>query len=82
MDDLLREFLTETAESLAVLNAELCRASKAIRPTTRPRQHLPPGAYDQGNLWLRPPRLEQIAHAGENVLGRFRDGSLRVTPRR
>ena len=26
------------------------------------------------------PRLERVAHAGENVLGRVRDGMLAVTP--
>jgi two-component system, chemotaxis family, sensor kinase CheA len=81
MDDLLREFLTETAESLAVLDAELLRFESD-----------PTDAATLGNIFrlvhtikgtcgfLGLPRLEQIAHAGENVLGRFRDGSLRVTP--
>ena len=26
------------------------------------------------------PRLERVAHAGENVLGKVRDGALAVTP--
>ena len=30
--------------------------------------------------FLGPPRLERVAHAGEDVLGKFRDGELVPTP--
>ncbi|MBK8208985.1 MAG: chemotaxis protein CheW [Rhodospirillales bacterium] len=81
MDDLLLEFLTETAENLAVLDAELVLF-----------EHAPENAAILGNIFrlvhtikgtcgfLGLSRLECIAHAGENVLGKFRAGELAVTP--
>ena len=81
MDDLLREFLTETNESIATLDVELVNLEQ--NPNN-------PGLIDNifrlvhtikgtcGFLGL--PRLESVAHAGENVLGKFRDGKLVVTP--
>jgi two-component system chemotaxis sensor kinase CheA len=81
MDDLLREFLTETAENLAVLDAELVQF-----------EHAPDDSAILGNIFrlvhtikgtcgfLGLARLEAIAHAGENVLGKFRAGELAVSP--
>jgi two-component system chemotaxis sensor kinase CheA len=81
MDDLLREFLTETSESIATLDVELVQLEQ--NPNN-------PGLIDNifrlvhtikgtcGFLGL--PRLGSVAHAGENVLGKFRDGKLVVTP--
>jgi len=81
MDEMLREFLTETAENLAVLDAELVRFEQE-----------PGDLATLGNIFrlvhtikgtcgfLGLPRLESIAHAGENVLGKFRDGNLAVSP--
>jgi two-component system chemotaxis sensor kinase CheA len=81
MDDLLREFLTETAESLATLDVELVRLEQnpndpdLIGSIFR-LVHTIKGTC--GFLGL--PRLEHVAHAGENVLGKFRDKELLVTP--
>ena len=81
MDELLSEFLTETAENLSVLDQELVELE---------RNPNDPGLL--GNIFrlvhtikgtcgfLGLPRLESVAHAGENVLGKFRDGELPVTP--
>jgi two-component system chemotaxis sensor kinase CheA len=81
MDDLLQEFLTETNESLATLDSELVRFERE-----------PSDAGILGNIFrlmhtikgtcgfLGLPRLESVAHAGENVLGKFRDGEIAVTP--
>ena len=81
MDDLLSEFLTETSESLAVLDVELVKFEQD-----------PPDTEILGNIFrlvhtikgtcgfLGLPRLESVAHAGENVLGKFRDGVIDVTP--
>ena len=81
MDDLLPEFLTETNESLADLDLALVKLERT------------PG--DQATLslifrlvhtikgtcgFLGLPRLEHVAHAAENVLGRVRDGELAATP--
>ncbi len=81
MDDLLREFLTESNESLAVLDVELVKLEKD-----------PNDPQLLGNIFrlvhtikgtcgfLGLPRLEGVAHASENVLGKVRDGDLPVTP--
>ena len=81
MDDLLSEFLTETNEGLAVLDVELVKLeqnpndqdllSNIFRLT-----HTIKGTC--GFLGL--PRLESVAHAGENVLGKIREGRLEVSP--
>ena len=80
MDDLLSEFLTETSESLAVLDVELVKLEQNPEPKILSNifrlVHTIKGTC--GFLGL--PRLEHVAHAGENVLGKFRDGELTVTP--
>ena len=81
MDDLLQEFLTETNESLATLDSELVRFERESSDTKIlgnifRLMHTIKGTC--GFLGL--PRLEAVAHAGENVLGKFRDGELQVTP--
>ena len=81
MDELLTEFLTETSESLAVIDTELVRfeqdpSDKAILQDIFRLVHTIKGT--SGFLGL--PRLESVTHAGEDVLGLFRDGNLEVTP--
>jgi len=81
MDDLLSEFLTETAESLEVIDAELVRFEaepndQGILNNVFRLVHTIKGTC--GFLGL--PRLEAVAHAGETLLGRFRDGTVDVTP--
>lgn len=81
VDDLIAEFLTETAESLEVVDSELVRFE--ANPNERKTLdnifrlvHTIKGTC--GFLGLG--RLEAVAHAGETLLGRFRDGKLEVTP--
>lgn len=81
MDDLLSEFLTETAESLDVVDNELVRFErdpndKAVLDNIFRLVHTIKGTC--GFLGL--PRLEAVAHASETVLGKFRDGVVTVTP--
>jgi two-component system chemotaxis sensor kinase CheA len=81
MDDLLHEFLTETFESLDVVNLELVRfekdpGDKAALDKIFRLVHTIKGTC--GFLGLS--RLEALAHASETVLGQFRDGALDVTP--
>ena len=81
MDDLISEFLTETAESLDVIDAELVRfennpEDRAILDNIFRLLHTIKGTC--GFLGL--PRLEAVAHAGETLLGKFRDGELAVSP--
>jgi len=75
MDDLLREFLTETNESLDTVDTELVRFEQD-----------PNNAKILGNIFrlvhtikgtcgfLGLPRLEALAHAAETLMGKFRDG--------
>lgn len=81
MDDLLRDFLTESAENLATLDVELVRLEQnpndpQLLSSIFRLVHTVKGTC--GFLGL--PRLERVAHAGENILGKFRDGELPVTP--
>lgn len=80
MDDLLREFLTETIENLGLLDVDLVHleqqsADPALITTIFRIVHTIKGTC--GFLGL--PRLEKVAHAAENVLGQFRDGALQPT---
>jgi two-component system chemotaxis sensor kinase CheA len=75
MDDLLREFLTETAEHLDTVDVELVRFeqdpnNRAILSNIFRLVHTIKGTC--GFLGL--PRLEALAHAAETLMGRFRDG--------
>jgi len=81
MDDLLSEFLTETNESLATLDLELVRLEQnpndpGLLSNIFRIVHTIKGTC--GFLGL--PRLEAVAHALENVLGKFRDGEMKATP--
>jgi two-component system, chemotaxis family, sensor kinase CheA len=81
MDDLLREFLTETNESLDRVDAELVRFEQE-----------PNNGEILGNIFrlvhtikgtcgfLSLPRLEALAHAAEGLMGQFRDGLPVTTP--
>jgi two-component system chemotaxis sensor kinase CheA len=80
MDDLLAEFLTETNESLAELDLALVKLEqtpddKGTLSLIFRLVHTIKGTC--GFLGL--PRLEHVAHAAENVLGRVRDGELAVS---
>ena len=82
MDDLLREFLSETAESLAVLDIELVRFERESSDATILSNIFRLMHTIKGTCgFLGLPRLGAVAHAGENILGKFRDGELEVTPR-
>jgi two-component system, chemotaxis family, sensor kinase CheA len=76
MDDLLREFVTETNESLDVVDVELVRFEQdpnnaKILDNIFRLVHTIKGTC--GFLGL--PRLEALAHAAETLMGRFRDGA-------
>ncbi|MFA6019546.1 MAG: chemotaxis protein CheW [Rhodospirillales bacterium] len=79
MDDLLSEFLTETSESISVLDVALVNLEqnpndREILQNIFRLVHTIKGTC--GFLGL--PRLEAVAHSAENVLGKFRDGELEV----
>jgi two-component system chemotaxis sensor kinase CheA len=75
MDELLRDFLTETVESLDGVDAQLVQLER--EPNNRQvlanifrLVHTIKGTC--GFLGL--PRLEALAHAAESLMGKFRDG--------
>jgi two-component system chemotaxis sensor kinase CheA len=76
MDDLLREFVTETNESLDMVDIELVRFeqdpnnAKILNNIFR-LVHTIKGTCGFLNL----PRLEALAHAAETLMGKFRDGA-------
>lgn len=81
MDDLISEFLTETNESLAVLDLELVSLEKNpndpdILGKIFRVMHTIKGTC--GFLGL--PRLASVAHAAENIMGKIRDGKMQATP--
>ncbi len=81
MDDLLSEFLTETNENIAALDVALVTLEqkpndKEILGNIFRLVHTIKGTC--GFLGL--PRLEKLAHSAENVLGKFREGLLTVSP--
>jgi len=81
MDDLLNEFLTESSESLAVLDVELVKFEQDPQDTAILQNIFRLVHTIKGTCgFLGLPRLEAVAHAGENVLGKFREGTLEVTP--
>jgi len=80
MDDLLSEFLTETTESLDSLDNDLIKLEENpndpdLLSNIFRLVHTIKGTC--GFLGL--PRLEAVAHSGENVLGKIRDGELEVS---
>ncbi len=81
MDDLIVEFLTETNEGLAALDLDMVRLEqnpndKELISSIFRLMHTIKGTCG----FLALPRLETVAHRAENVMGRFRDGDLLVTP--
>ncbi len=79
MDELLYEFLTETNESLVVLDVELVKLERnpndpELLGNIFRLMHTIKGTCG----FLDLPRLEAVAHAGENVLGKLRDGELEI----
>lgn len=81
MDDLIGEFITETTDNLAVLDLELVKLEQnpedmAILSNIFRTMHTIKGTC--GFLGLS--RLESVAHASENVLGKIRDKQLDASP--
>ncbi len=80
MDDLLREFLAETIESLAALDNDLVQLEKSADPAALQGIFRVFHTIKGTCGFFALPRLERIAHAAENVLGRLRDGELEAGP--
>jgi two-component system chemotaxis sensor kinase CheA len=81
VDDLISEFIAETSESLELLDSELVELEQnpndeEILGNIFRLVHTIKGTC--GFLGL--PRLASVAHAGENILGKVRDGDIQITP--
>ncbi|MDJ1158141.1 hybrid sensor histidine kinase/response regulator [Chelatococcus sp. SYSU_G07232] len=75
MDELLREFLTETSEHLDVVDIELVRFEQDPNNTTILQNIFRLVHTIKGTCgFLGLPRLETLAHAAESLMGKFRDG--------
>lgn len=81
MDDLLADFLTETNESIAELDVALVHLERTpddAQTLSLIFRHVHTIKGTCGFLGLS--RLERVAHAAENVLGKLRDNTLTATP--
>jgi two-component system, chemotaxis family, sensor kinase CheA len=80
MDELVKEFLIESAENPDRFDQELVKresepSSKTLLDSIFRTIHTSKGTCG----FLSFPRLEKVAHAGENLLSRLRDGKLSLT---
>jgi two-component system, chemotaxis family, sensor kinase CheA len=81
VDDLLADFLTETNESLAELDVALVTLERSPDDADTLSGIFRLVHTIKGTCgFLGLPRLERVAHAGENVLGKLRDHALTVNP--
>lgn len=81
MDELLTEFLAETNENLALLDGELVKFEKNPNDHDLLAQIFRIVHTVKGTCgFLSLDRLERVAHAAENVLGKLRDQKLIATP--
>jgi two-component system, chemotaxis family, sensor kinase CheA len=80
VDELLREFLTETGESLAVLDTELVALERNPAPASLQNIFRLVHTIKGTCGFLSLPRLETLAHAAENVLDRLREGETVLRP--
>ncbi len=81
MDELLSDFLTETAENLQTVDNEIVLferdpGNRDVLNNIFRLVHTIKGTCGFLNL----PRLERLAHAAETVLGKVRDGHADVSP--
>ena len=81
MEKPLRKILTEIAESLSVLDVELSKlAQDPNRSKVLGGICLLVDSIDKNCGSLGLPRLEAVARAAKDVLGKYQDGDLKVTP--
>lgn len=77
MDDLLEEFLTETSESLETVDSELIKFEQDPNNEETLNNIFRLVHTIKGTCgFLGLPRLEALAHAGETLLGKYRDKAL------
>lgn len=81
MDDIVQDFLMETAENLVQLDVDLVALEQDHNNTDLLGSIFRTIHTIKGTCgFIGLPRLEKVAHHGENVLDKFRNGDLDVTP--
>src|SRR3954469_19075357 len=83
LDDIVEEFLVESHENLDQLDQDLVALEKDPRSRDRLSSIFRTIHTIKGTSgFLAFNRLEEVAHVGENLLSRLRDGALDLTPAR
>src|SRR3954464_4296159 len=83
LDDIVEEFLVESHENLDKLDQDLVALEQDPRSRDRLSSIFRTIHTIKGTSgFLAFNRLEEVAHVGENLLSRLRDGALDLTPRR
>src|SRR5918993_258542 len=83
LDDIVEEFLVESHENLDQLDQDLVALEQDPRSRDRLSSIFRTIHTIKGTSgFLAFNRLEEIAHVGENLLSRLRDGALELTPHR
>ncbi len=77
----IKEFLVESHEGLDQLDADLVGLESSAAPAEALGRIFRTLHTIKGSCsFLRFPHLEAVSHAGENLLGKLRDGKLPLTP--
>src|SRR4051794_38275864 len=83
LDDIVEEFLVESHENLDQLDQDLVALEQDPRSRDRLSSIFRTIHTIKGTSgFLAFNRLEEVAHVGENLLSRLRDGALELTPSR
>src|SRR3954466_15272362 len=83
LDDIVEEFLVESHENLDQLDQDLVALEQDPRSRDRLSSIFRTIHTIKGTSgFLAFNRLEEVAHVGENLLSRLRDGALELTPAR
>src|SRR4051794_2639215 len=83
LDDIVEEFLVESHENLDQLDQDLVALEQDPNSRERLSSIFRPIHTIKGTSgFLAFNRLEEVAHVGENLLSRLRDGALELTPAR
>src|SRR5690348_3048826 len=81
LQEATKEFLIESHENLDQLDADLVGLEDAAAPAEALGRIFRTLHTIKGSCsFLGFPHLEAVAHAGENLLGKLRDGKLSLTP--
>jgi two-component system, chemotaxis family, sensor kinase CheA len=81
LQEATKEFLIESQENLDQLDTDLVGLEKSARPAEALGRIFRTLHTIKGSCsFLGFPRLEAVAHAGEDLLGKLRDGKLALSP--